>query len=293
MCLRVDAGLLAFAVVAGAVAFFAPCSVAMLPAYVAYAVRPGGETPRALRRDGLVVAGLGAVVFVAGLMPLLLAGVGGPLGLGVRVPTDLSVELLALGALVATAGLARAAGLRPTARGAAFGALALAGLLLVFLALGLPVALFAHGLGAYLPWVAAAIGIALVVVGLAQLTGRTFGLRLPAPRADVGTPRGFFLFGLAYGVASLSCTFPVFLAVVGAGLVSGGFADAMLAFLAYALGKGVVLVGVTVLAVAGGDAAAGRARRLAKYAEKAGAVVLVLAGAYVAWYYGRFAIADL
>ncbi len=66
-----------------------------------------------------------------------------------------------------------------------------------------------------MPSLGMVIGGVLVLMGLWMLAGR-----VGDPR-NVSVP-GFFLFGLAYGAASLSCTLPAFLAVVGSSLASGG-----------------------------------------------------------------------
>jgi cytochrome c-type biogenesis protein len=78
-----------------------------------------------------------------------------------------------------------------------------------------------------MPALGIVIGGVLVLVGIWMLAGRTlhvgaferFAGRVGDPR-NVSVP-GFFLFGLAYGAASLSCTLPAFLAVIGTSLASG------------------------------------------------------------------------
>jgi len=289
----VDPGLLAFAFAAGAVAAFAPCCIGLLPAYVAYAVRPGSD-PAPARRLGAgpaIVTIAGAVVFVAGALPLVAAGLALFVPALAAIPSPhpaASAGLVALGAGLASAGFAAAGRGRVAARGAAFGALACLGFLAVFLVLGLPVALLAHRAGAVVvAGAAAVVGVALVVFGVLSLAGRSPGFAVPGLPVDVRGPRGFLLFGAAYGVASLSCTFPVFLSVVAAGLVAGGFLAALGTFAAFGLGQGAVLVAITAMVVAGGDAAGARVRRLAPAMHRASSVVLVVAGAYVAWYFGR------
>lgn len=280
-----DAAFLAFAYVAGALAFFAPCSVGLLPAYVAFAVRPGADAaPPRFDRVALALAVAGVALLAVALATLGLAG----LFPDVPAPsTGVAVALVPVGAGVASVGLARAGGARAAARGALFGLLASVGVLAVYLAIGLPVAFAARGLAPWFGALAAAIGVGLVVLGALQLAGRapavSFGLAAP----DVASPRGFLLFGAAYGVASLSCTFPVFLGVVAGAFLTGGALDTLAAFAAFALGKATLLVAVTVVAVAGGRPAAQRLARAAPWLDRATGVALVVAGAYIAWYFGR------
>lgn len=142
-----------------------------------------------------------------------------------------------------------------------------------------------------MPWVGAVIGAGLVLMGLWMLAGRTFyaGLfeRLAARVGDPAAmgPRGFFLFGLAYGLASLSCTLPVFLAVVGGGLAAGSFAAGAGQFAGYALGMTSVLLTLTLgLALLKGGVVS-RLRGVVPYVQVASAVLLVLAGSYIVLYW--------
>lgn len=293
-----DPALLLFAFTAGAAAFFAPCCVAMLPAYVGYAVRPGtsfsSPMPPATAGAGKALALLGALPLVAGAGPLAVEGIGAfvsiPYGFRRLLPEiQVSIGLFVLGAALIAAGLVLSGRGRAALRGAAFGALATAGFLVVFLSVGVPIAFAARHLAPYVAWLAVTVGAALAIVGVAMLSGQSFGLRLPTLGGAAAGARGFFLFGVGYGIASLSCTFPVFLAVIATGLVSGGFGDALAMFAAYTIGKGVLLVAVTVLTVAGGATFAGKIRRAVPAMKVASALLLIVSGAYIAWYYGRFA----
>ena len=93
-----------------------------------------------------------------------------------------------------------------------------------------------------------------------------------------------FGFGVSYALASLTCTIAPFLAVV----VSAFRADSVFAgsglFLLYAAGMGLV-VGTAALAVALAQQSLVRgARRLGRVVPTAGGVLLLLVGAYVAYY---------
>lgn len=292
-----EPALLLFAFMAGAAAFFAPCCVAMLPAYVGYAVRPSGSAPESLLpvrdpRLGNNVALFGALPLTIGFVPLFLRGIATmnplPPELDVYMPSlDASVILLIVGALTITTGLLLA-GKGPAAwRGLTLGGLATLGFFLTFLAVGLPIAFVARGIAPYLTYLSLAMGLALIGMGVLVLFGKSISPRLPSFEADVSGPKGFFKFGLAYGVAGLSCTFPVFLAVIAAGLASGGFASAMGTFAAYAVGKAAILVGVTVVTVAGGSGLGLKFKQYAPAIARASAYLMILAGAYMLYYFGR------
>ena len=166
-----------------------------------------------------------------------------------------------------------------------------AGFSAVFLVFGLILAPVASQLQAQLPWFTVVLGTVLVLVGAWMVAGRTLRLpRLRVPGASTSQPaplrRSFASmagFGASYALASLSCTIAPFLAVVVSGLrtdVWGGLA----LFLAYALGMGLV---VGTLAVATALASAGLIawlRRSGRWMPRIGGAVLLLTGAYVAYY---------
>lgn len=91
-------------------------------------------------------------------------------------------------------------------------------------------------------------------------------------------------FGASYAVASLGCTIAPFLAVVVASFRSGSTGQGLVLFLSYAAGMGLV---VAVAAVATALARGGwisRIRSAGGVLPRLGGVVLLFAGAYVAWY---------
>ena len=83
---------------------------------------------------------------------------------------------------------------------------------------------------------------------------------------------------------SLACTIPLFLAAVTTSITGGSIGIGLLHFVAYAAGMGVILTALTVgLAVAQASFVA-RLRRLAPHMRRIGAVLLAVAGTYVAYY---------
>ena len=139
----------------------------------------------------------------------------------------------------------------------------------------------------YLPYGTVLIGSVLLALGVWMLSGRTLP-GLPgglgerwAPTARVGSMFGY---GVGYAAASLSCTVGPFLAVTGSSLRSGSLPAAVGVYLAYGAGIGLV-VGVLAVAVAlASSTAVSRMRRMLPYVNRAGGVLLVAVGLYVAYY---------
>ena len=171
------------------------------------------------------------------------------------------------------------------------GAVVSSGFVLLFAAAGLAISAGGSALLAAMPALGIVIGGALILVGLWMLAGRTLytGVfeRLASRIGDPGTvsTRGFFLFGLAYGAASLSCTLPVFLAVIGSSLAAGGALAGAGQFLSFGLGMAAVLMVLTLALAFFKQGLVKWLRVAVPYVRLASAVLLVLAGAYIVYYW--------
>jgi cytochrome c biogenesis protein CcdA len=160
------------------------------------------------------------------------------------------------------------------------------GFLAVFAVFGLVLAPVAGEVQHYLPIATIVIGAALLAAGGWLLSGREITALLPKPGRGAPTARlgSMFGYGLAYAIASLSCTIGPFLAVTGITFRSGSIAEGVLAYLAYGAGMALA-VGVLATGVAlAGAGFALRAKRLLPYVNRAGGGLLVLVGLYVTYY---------
>ncbi|GAC1635558.1 MAG: cytochrome c biogenesis CcdA family protein [Mycobacterium sp.] len=167
------------------------------------------------------------------------------------------------------------------------------GFLIVFGGFGLLSVSLATTVQRYQPYVTLLIGIVLVVLGIWLLMGREFavlrGLSRGARWAPTRRLGSMFGYGVSYAIASLSCTVGPFLAVTAAAVRTGSVLHAGSAYAAYAGGFALV-VGVLALAAAlASSAAVDRMRRIVPYVNRISGVLLVGAGAYVA-YYGLYEI---
>jgi cytochrome c biogenesis protein CcdA len=162
-----------------------------------------------------------------------------------------------------------------------------AGFLLVFASVGLVFSLGARAVVRILPWFTVVIGVLLMTVGLWLLSGRHVGLRLPGVRTAPEGPgyRSIFAFGMAYAVGSLSCTLPIFLVVIGSGLAAGSAMGSLGVFAAYGLGMATILM-LLCLGTAGFRGLLIRkTRRVMPYISRISGGLLLLSGAYVAYYW--------
>lgn len=97
------------------------------------------------------------------------------------------------------------------------------------------------------------------------------------------SPSGLFLYGVAYGSASASCSVPVFLAIVITSVLTGSPADAVLTFAVFLFSLWLLMAVMTaVLSVSEEKVRRGLMKHYAAIKKVTGAVFLV-AGAYLLW----------
>ncbi|GAA0262476.1 cytochrome c biogenesis CcdA family protein [Saccharothrix mutabilis subsp. mutabilis] len=171
-------------------------------------------------------------------------------------------------------------------RALAAAAVMTAGFVVVFGVFGLAIAPVAASVQRYLPFITVLIGAALVVFGVLLVMGKTISLMVPKPTKGAPTARlgSMFGYGIAYAIASLSCTIGPFLAVVGTTLGGANLVEGVAAFLAYALGMGLVVGVLAVGATLTDNVLATRARTLLPRISRIGGVLLTVVGLYVAYY---------
>jgi cytochrome c biogenesis protein CcdA len=159
----------------------------------------------------------------------------------------------------------------------------------VFVVAGMIVAAGLRSFIDVVPWLAAAIGVALVVLGVAMVAGRHVAL-VAASRVTIGSSseegwRRVAAFGVTYAIASLSCTLGVFLAVVGQALAvadPGGF---VVVFAAYAAGSATVLIALSLSAALAKGALTRALRRIAPVVNRLAGALLAISGAYLILYW--------
>lgn len=140
-----------------------------------------------------------------------------------------------------------------------------------------------------LPWIAVGVGVALIALGVVMLAGRRVSL-LAAVRLAAGTAgrSGYGrvpAFGVAYALASLSCTLAVFLVVVSQALTVSGVPQTLAVFGAYAAGSASLLLALSVSAAVAKGALARGVRRLAPIVNRLAGTLLLASGVYLVIYW--------
>ena len=176
-------------------------------------------------------------------------------------------------------------------KGLEIGSAVTLGLVLLFGIAGTIIALGFHSVGSVLAWLGLGIGIILTVTGAWLVGGGKLYTGFAANAASrIGDPgqvnvKGYFLFGISYGIASLSCTLPIFLSVIGTSFAASTILTSLSQFLLYGMGMGVVIMVLTLGVAFFKSAMLGTIRKMLPYVGPIGSWLMVIAGAYIVFYW--------
>lgn len=160
------------------------------------------------------------------------------------------------------------------------------GFVALFLVVGTISRLFTNAIERNAKYASIVIGVALVVMGIAMLAG--WKPRIITPNISSGktrTYRSMFVFGVAYAVASIGCTIGFLTSVILGSINVHGFASGLLSIVLYGVGMGAI---VTALTVSFAFAKGGLLRVMRsgmRYLDRVSAVLVLLTGIYLTWYW--------
>ena len=170
------------------------------------------------------------------------------------------------------------------------GLLVTSGMLLLFGTVGIILSAGLTFVRSVIPWLGLIIGIVLAFAGAWIMLGGKVNIGMfSRAAAHMGDARqvnlkSYFLFGLSYGTASLSCTLPIFIAVVGFG-TTASFFSALGQFVLYGLGMGTVILVLTLGMAVFKGAMVGGLRKTLPYIQPVSAAIMLVAGAYIVFYW--------
>jgi len=127
------------------------------------------------------------------------------------------------------------------------------------------------------------IGAILVVIGLATAFSDAFS-KAPTISSTATRStgyRGLLLYGAGYGLASMSCSLPVFILLVLQSAGADGLPGILASFLMYGLGAAAMIVPLTFAVAYSNQVILERFMGALPHVKKASALVLVAAGLYM------------
>ena len=247
-----------FAVGAGVMVFFSPCSFPMLPGYMSFYLsnkkqRIGAFDEKAAREtlpDGLAAAaglmgillliGILLVPFVSvigGFIPILELVVGLLiLGLGAVMVMEYDTEII----------------VRPFRN------------LISAISRSQPAIMMKRG----------------IEKGIYKITGKEFSFSDSEP----GTRTGLFWYGVAYGSAATGCVAPVVIGLLSAS-INRGLITGLLVFVIFSATAGVLMVAFTMMVAASESTIVERLKASTRQIEMAGGVIMMIVGLYLIYYF--------
>ncbi|MGK2928288.1 MAG: cytochrome c biogenesis CcdA family protein [Acidimicrobiales bacterium] len=160
------------------------------------------------------------------------------------------------------------------------------GFVVVFGVVGIALRPISSTVQEYAPWATIVVGLGLVVFGVVMLFGYEMTARIPKLDRG-GRTRGLgsmFLYGVSYAIASLTCTIGIFIANIVNAFSRTDFISGVSVLVVYAAGMGLVITALTVAIALARDSVVRWMRSGMQYANRVAGGLMVLMGAYVAWY---------
>ena len=165
------------------------------------------------------------------------------------------------------------------------------GFLVLFAIVGFLISIGSRSVISVFPWFGFSIGVMLVLLGAWLFTGKGIYLTgLGKSATKIGNPnnigfQGFFLFGISYGIVSLSCTLPIFLLVVGTTFASKGIINAGAQFISFALGMGFIITVLTISVAFVNTTIVNFFIKIGQYINFVVAGLVMIAGVYIVFYW--------
>ena len=165
------------------------------------------------------------------------------------------------------------------------------GFVVLFGTAGIVISAGAQSIVDIFPWVGLGVGAVLTLAGgYIMAGGKLYTAFATQTASKIGDPRdaslkGYFLFGLSYATASLSCTLPIFIALISSSLATGNFIDAAGQFLVYALGMSFVITMLTLSLALAQNQVSQALRKVLPHTNMISSVLLLVAGGYIVFYW--------
>jgi cytochrome c-type biogenesis protein len=161
---------------------------------------------------------------------------------------------------------------------------AILGFFTLFGVFGTLVIFLGHQVKILIPYIAIFFGIFLIALGIGMLFKKNLMLNLHLKTKNSNA----YVFGLAYGAASLGCTFPLFITVILQGIIDASIISGFISLLAYILGLSILMFITTIAAALAQDLIQKYINKIMPYIHKISALILIIAGIYMLYYQTLF-----
>ena len=138
------------------------------------------------------------------------------------------------------------------------------------------------------------IGFFLVGLGIYTFSGKNLYFSFPQKlsyKINISQDskfKNFFLYGLSYGIASISCTLPLFIALISNAINSGGLTNGIKQFISYSLGMTSVILIITLFASFIKNFSFLKKTSLTKFYQYPAGLIITLVGMYLIIYWIKY-----
>jgi len=156
------------------------------------------------------------------------------------------------------------------------------GLLALFTTIGLVVSVIGGLAYSFVPYLELLVGSFMIIMGVSMIF--EIGMPVPIPSIRIHQQNrllGIFLYGVAYGLATIGCSAPIFFSILMYTVTLGEPFQILLTFVSYASGMAIPLVAVTIIVAKSRDFLVKKFVRAASLLHRIGGVVLTLLGIYL------------
>jgi len=163
-----------------------------------------------------------------------------------------------------------------------------AGFMAVFVVVGIVSEYATRQIEANAQYATVVIGVGFIVLGIAMLCG--YQLPITTPRVQTGrrdrTLGAMALYGVAYAVASIGCTLPLFSTVVLRGTVDQeGLGTGVAHVVAYGAGMALIVTALTIALAIANTSLLRVLKSGSRYVDRIAAVLVLSSGLYLVYYF--------
>jgi len=162
------------------------------------------------------------------------------------------------------------------------------GLISIFMIIGAIIIYIGNFIKVYIPIFTLIVGLVLIIIGFFMLFNKNFSFALPVHlqfKKKINNKfLRFYTFGIGYGLAVMSCTLPVFLAIIISALSAGSIIDGVIVFLLYSIAASVGVVGISIITAMSKVTIMKKFSKIFPYVRTITAVVIIIAGSYIIYY---------
>jgi len=179
----------------------------------------------------------------------------------------------------------------PLTKAVSSGITCAAGLVTVFSLLGILISTLGSIVSQYVPFLQVGAAVITIIMGISIIAE----IKIPMPVTKLKPPArkgwmGVFFYGIAYGLATLGCSAPIFFSIFLYAITTGGLLSGTVILMVYAVGMGLPLVTIAVLVAKAKETMLHNVVRATPWIQKISGILLILIGIYLLYHYATLTL---